>query len=421
LNGTAVEVDGVFFSGGFGQDYIDNAAKLMMELHPDVTIKVQGIQKVGPQMQPRFVAGNPPDVIDNAGADSLDQVGLINDGQVYDLTALMDAPALDTPGKKFSETLVGGTQEGTVFDGKPMLLNIALGVYGLWYSKTAFEKAGLTYPATWEDFLALGEQLKKDGKQALFTYQGKYPYYIREWVLPTLIYKAGGGDPLLKIDNLEANAWSDPAVKQGVDDLFQLADKGYILAGTSGMTHTESQTAWLQGKALFIPCGAWLENEMKTVTPADFTMAMGPIPGNAGGKGDQNGAQVAGGETYFVPGKAKNPKHGMEFLRVLLSKASAGWFAENIKSAMPVIGGTEGAKVSDALQSALDLASKAGNSIVKSLYGGNYRKMYDEGDILMNNLLTAKIKPDEFTAGMQKLADEILNDPDVKKQKRDTY
>jgi len=333
----------------------------------------------------------------------------------------MNAPALDTPSKKFGETLVGGTQEGTVFDGKPMYVNIALGVFGFWYSKTAFEKAGYTYPATWEDFLALGEQLKKDGKQALFTYQGKYAYYVREWVLPTLIYKAGGSDPLLKIDNLEPNAWSDPAVKQAVDDLYQLADKGYILDGTVGMTHTESQTAWLQGKALFIPCGSWLENEMKTVTPADFNMVMGPIPGNAGGKGDQKAAQVNGGEVYLVPSKAKNPKHGMEFLRVLLSKASAGWFAENVKSAMPVIGGTEGAKVSPALQSALDLASNAGKSIVKSFYGGYYRKMYDEGDILMTNLLTAKIKPDEFTAGMQKLADDTASDSDIKKQTRETY
>ena len=31
---------------------------------------------------------------------------------------------------------------------------------------------------------------------------------------------------------------------------------------------------------MFIPCGNWLENEMKTVTPADFNMTVANIPVN---------------------------------------------------------------------------------------------------------------------------------------------
>ncbi len=62
---------------------------------------------------------------------------------------------------------------------------------------------------------------------------------------------------------------------------------------------------------------------MKTVTPADFNMVVEGIPGYADGKGDQKGVFADGGETFVVPSKAKLPKHGMEFLRCQLSKASA--------------------------------------------------------------------------------------------------
>src|SRR5512146_2281706 len=96
-------VDGVFFAGGFGDDYIKYAASLEQKLHPGTTVGVQSIQKITEQLQPRFVAGNPPDVIDNSGANMLKMADLVNEDQLTDLAKLMDAPALDTPGKKFSE------------------------------------------------------------------------------------------------------------------------------------------------------------------------------------------------------------------------------------------------------------------------------------------------------------------------------
>ena len=48
----------------------------------------------------------------------------------------MAAPSYDTEGKTFAETLVPGTQESGVFDGKQLLLNWALTAYGIWYSSS---------------------------------------------------------------------------------------------------------------------------------------------------------------------------------------------------------------------------------------------------------------------------------------------
>ncbi len=257
LNVAPGDVDGVFFAGGFGDDYIKYAAKLEEQLHPGTTVKVQSIQKVTEQLQPRFVAGNPPDVIDDSGANLIAPGDLVREEQLMDLTPLLEALALDTPGKKFKDTLFPGSQDSLVFDGKPYGINISYTVLGIWFSKPAFDKAGYTYPKTWADMLALCEQIKKDGKQSPWTYQGKYPYYIWQNPWKMLIYYAGGSDALIKLDNLEPDAWSDPAVKQATDDIYQLWDKGYIMPGTAGLTHTESQTEWLKGKAVFIPCGNW--------------------------------------------------------------------------------------------------------------------------------------------------------------------
>ncbi len=415
FNLTNATVDGVFFAGGFGDDYIKYAAQLQQKLHPGTTVTVQSIQKITEQLQPRFVAGNPPDVIDNSGANLIPMSDLVRDGQVLDVTELLNAPALDTPGKKFSETLFPGSQDNTIFDGKPYGINIAYTVSGLWYSKPAFEKAGYKYPATWADMLTLCEQIKKDGKASPWTYQGKYPYYIWGIVTNMLIYYAGGDALLMKLDNLEPNAWSDPAVKRAIDDLYALWDKGYILKGTAGLTHTESQTEWLKGNAVFIPCGNWLENEMKTVTPADFNMVVANVPGYADGKGNQIAVNANGGETYIVPSKAKNPKQGLEYLRVLLSKNSAKYFAENVRAIMPVIGGTEGATLSEAVKSAVALAEGAKGATVLWNLPNWYSSFQKDLETKTGELMTGTIKPADFIAAMQKSADTVAKDPDIKK------
>ena len=409
------EVDGVFFAGGFGEDYIKNAGALVEKKHSGVKVKIQSIQKVTDALQPRFIAGTPPDVVDNSGANMIPMADLVAEDQLLDLAPLMAAPSWDTAGKTFGETLFPGSQTSAIFGGKQYGINIAYTISGLWYSKPAFEKAGYTYPATWDKMLELCEQIKKEGKASPWTYQGKYPYYIWGIVWNMLVYYAGGDDVIKKIDNLEPNAWSDPAVKRATEDLYQLWDKGYIMDGTAGLTHTESQAEWLKGKAIFIPCGNWLENEMKDVTPADFNMTVANIPGYADGKGDQKAVNANGGETYIVPAKGKNTAGGMEYLRALLSKESAKYFAENVRAIMPVTGGTEGANLSEGMKAGVALADASKGVAINFNVTNWYSAISKEIEQRTGELMTGVIKPDEFIANMQKKADEVAKDPDVKK------
>jgi|GEM_PF-108729 len=413
-------IDGVFFDGGFGHDYIVYAGKLVEAVHPGVKAGVKPIVKIKEELQPLVVAGTPPDVIDNSGAGQFVTSDLVNDGQLMDLTELFEAPSWDTPGVKFKDTLSPGSQvSGVRFDGKQYGVNVAFTVSAIWYSKPWLAKANIKIPETWADFMTVLDGIKKEGKLAPWTYQGKYPYYMWGIVLAQLMYKSAGPKAILAIDNLEPNAWKNPDILRAVQDMYTLWDKGYIMDGTAGLTHTESQAAWLQGKAAFIPCGTWLENEMKKQTPSDFAMTAMGIPGYKDGKGDINAIKADGGEPFVVFAKGKNPKGGMEFLRAQLSRASAKYFAENVSSLMPVKSVT-GLQASEGVKSAIALVEKAGvNTIIFALpdFYSSFQKEVLEPRT--GELLTGKIKPEDFVAALQKKADEIAADPDIKKFKRE--
>jgi N-acetylglucosamine transport system substrate-binding protein len=411
--GTSVE--GVFFEGGFGRSYIDNAADIFRALHPENTMTVEGIQRVQEVLQPRFIAGNPPDVIDNSGAGNIPLDALVADDQLADLTPLMNAPALDSPGMTFAETLFPGSQDVGVYDGRQLVLNIAFTVSGVWHSDSLFQEKGWAYPQTWDEMLALCETIKSDGTSP-WTYQGRFPQYMVFGVFMPLVYKVGGVEALTLLDNLEDGAWQSAEVLQAATMIHQLAANDYILPGTEGLTHTESQAEWLQGNAVFIPCGTWLENEMRTLTPDGFNMVINPVPGPTADTFDSILAWP--GEPYIVPKNAANVIGGMEFMRCMLSKANAQFFAKEISAIMPVFGGSEGIELSSALQSALDAAEAAGDGLFNYFWKDWYSDLNNATRDAMGELLTNRISPQQFCDTVQQAADMVKADDSIPKYTR---
>ena len=410
-------LDVVIFKGGYGDDYAVNAEKIYAAAFPKAKVGHQGIQRLAEQLQPRFVGGSPPDIIDNSGAGNLDTAALVAEGQLAELADLMSAPSFDTPGKTFKDSLLPNSQDNGVYDGKQFVLNYVLSVYGIWYSDALMKKNGWEYPKTWDNMLALCEKIKATGT-APWTYQGKYPQYMTN-VMDQMIYKQGGIQAIAKIDNLEPNAWRQPEVKNAVEALYQLADKGYILSGTEGLTHTESQAEWLKNKAVFIPCGSWLENEEKGLVPDNFNMVVKPTPSlSASDKVPFEGIQSSAGEGFIVPSKGKNVAGGKEFLRILYSKQGARFFSENTKSLTVVQGSAEGLKLGSAFESVQTANAAAGSNVFVAQYGTWYKKLQDEAKDQMGAMLTKQIKPADFIDKVQKMADDVAKDTSIKKFKR---
>ncbi len=87
----APTVDAVIFNGGYGIDYVEFAASLMQKNHPSVTVKLSPSTQIAQELQPRFLGGNPPDLIDNSGAQAIGFSAIID--QLEDMNSVLDARA----------------------------------------------------------------------------------------------------------------------------------------------------------------------------------------------------------------------------------------------------------------------------------------------------------------------------------------
>jgi N-acetylglucosamine transport system substrate-binding protein len=323
-------LDIVIFDGGYGHDYATALGKLYESKHSGAKADVLPTQDIAGKLTPRFNNNTPPDVVDDSGAKQIKLDVLHKNGQLADLTPLLDAPYIDDPTKKIRDVLQPGTIETGQLDGKMYSLSYIYTVWGLWYSGKLFKQHGWTAPKTWADFMSLSEEIKKAGI-APFAHQGKFPYYINV-VIMDLIAKNGGADYQKRIDALDPTVWDEAPAKAAIDAVYQIVEKGYLLPGTNGLTHIESQTKWNEYKAAFIPCGSWLENEQLKSTPSDFQMTFLPMPSLPGDKLPFEAIRAGAGEPFIVPEKAGNKAGGLEFLRLMLTKEGSAKFAQAANS-----------------------------------------------------------------------------------------
>ncbi|MFF3014095.1 N-acetylglucosamine/diacetylchitobiose ABC transporter substrate-binding protein [Streptomyces sp. NPDC057939] len=407
----------VVFKGGFGDDYA-KAWEAAFDKKWGTTSSHLGTQEITAKLQPRFNGGNPPDVVDDAGAQQIKLDVLFKGGQLADLTQVLDAPSLDDPAKKVRDTLIKGTIEQGTQGGKFVALNYVYTVFGLWYSGKLFKEKGWTAPKTWDEFLAVCTKAKEAGIGGL-AHQGKYPYYINV-VIMDLIAKKGGLEAMKAIDNLEPNAFEgNPAALAAVEAVYEVVEKGLLLPGTNGLTHTESQTAWNQYKAAFIPSGSWLENEQLKQTPEDFDMKFLPMPVLADSKLPFEAIRAGAGEPFIVPEKAANKAGGLEFLRSMLSREWSTIFAQQANSLTVVKDGVDpGVKLRPGTQSAVEALKGAGDNTFNYLYTEWYSEMGTEIENASNELMAQRIQPKEWIKRAQAAVDKAAKDPNAKNNKR---
>lgn len=404
-------VDAVIFKGGYGIDYVEFAGKAFETAHAGSTAKIAPSTDIAQELQPRFVGGNPPDLIDNSGAKAIGFSTIL--AQLEDLTSVVNAKNLE--GTVIKDTLYGGVLAPGTFEGKLAALNYVLTVFAVWYSDALFQENGWTAPKTWDEALALGEKAKAKGKY-LFCWGKEAATYYQELAVASAI-KEGGDDVRLQLENLKAGCWSHPALQSVFQAMEKIVKAGYIKPGGSGTQFTAAQAQWSNAQdAVLYPSGSWIENEMKDQTKAGFKMTGAPVPTvSSSSKMPYTAMHSAAGEPFVVPSQGKNVAGGKELLRVMLSKEAATNFAKT-KLAPTIIKGTVPSDGfgSTALVSQTKMLEAAGSDIFTwnfvDLYGTNKDQL-----VVWNSFLDGKLDTAGLTAELQKITDKVRNDSSVKK------
>ena len=398
------------FKGGYGIDFYETAAKEFAEKNPGLKIDVSGDPRVWEKIRPLFVDNTPPDLTFPGWG--MDHWGLAEEDQLLDLApALAEKPAEGDGTWKdtFEPSLLALGQ----LEGKQYVLPYYFNVLGWWYDPGVFKTNGWTVPKTYEELLTLCEKIKAKGI-APITYQGKYPYYMIDGMLLPWAYSVGGPEAITAAQNLVPGAWQSPAMLKAAQMIKELQTKGFMQEGATGMSHTESQTQFVTGKAAMIPCGTWLYSEMKQNLPPNAKMEFFTPPGISGGKGDPTNIQIAI-EPWMVPSKAKNPRKAIDLFKYMTSVSKAKQFVEQ-KGTLMAIKGSDTGKLPEVL---IEPAKqfKASKAVWSVQYRNWYPAFNKEIENSLTSMLNGELTPEKFCERVELAAEKTRKDSEIKKHK----
>ncbi|MGH3433003.1 MAG: N-acetylglucosamine/diacetylchitobiose ABC transporter substrate-binding protein [Thermocrispum sp.] len=407
----------ITFAGGLKTTFPEVQAAYK-SLHKGAKVDVKGMVNIN-SLQPRFAGGNPPDLVDDSGAQKIPLGALVGGKQLADLGPLLDAPAAGGDGKKVRETLVDGTVDVGSYNGTFHAMNYVLFVYGLWYSQPLFDKRGWEMPTQWPDFVTLCGEMKAAGIAPLGFGGQNATQYITTTML-TMAAKAGGPDVLVKIDNLEPGAWEQAAVGDAATAIEELAGKKYFLPGAAALTHTQAQTEWVKGEVGCYPNASWIENEMKSATPKGFEMVMAPTPSlTANDAMPAETLYSSPGESFVVPRKASNARGGMEFLRHMLSKDNAMAYTDETGSLTVVQAANDAVQPkTSGLRSTQEAVRAAGENTVTYIHNLWYGDLHKACTQAMADLLAGRKNAEQYVKACQAAADKTAGDDKIEKYTR---
>jgi len=404
----AAPLDVVIFDGGFGNEYAIAHQAIYNEAFPDAVITHLATQAIAETQQPRFAEGKPADVLDNSGAAQIPMDSLVSDGELAELTPLLDAPSYDDPEVTVRDTLRDGVLTAGTFNGEVYALNYVFSAWTVWYDGKLFRDQGWTAPTTWDEMLALCPQIIEAGI-APWTYAGQHPVYLYDLFL-MLAGRHGGVEVLKAIDHLEPDAWRNESVVKAAEALAALYSAGYILDGTPGIDHIQSQTAFNERQAAFLPCGSWLPNEQSAIAPADFEYTPIGVPYL---EGSVQPALISGGgdEPFVVPKNATNLAGAYEYLRIMLSQEGAQIFGDTVSAATVV----KGVALENPAAQATDALVSNPDDLFQPMFRFWYTKMNEEVRPALGSLLAGESTAQEFLDRMQTVADETAADDTIEK------
>ena len=288
---------------------------------------------IGPSMQ----GGEYPDVIHlGLGREAALTEQFVKSNLVADIT---DVLSMTVPGEDVvvGDKIIGGFTDTSVTnpygDGKTYLAPMFYSPCGLFYNAGLLEEKGWGVPTTWDEMWELGEKAKAEGI-ALFTYPTA-GYF--DGFLYALMNVVGGPEFFEKATTYAEGAWDSAEAKTCFEILGKVASYTHEItpAQANGEDFTQNQQLVLDNKAIFMPNGNWIVDEMAAAPRAEgFKWGMTALPALEEG-GD--GYSYTYFEQAWIPSGAENIDAAKQFVAFLYSDVACDIFAE-AGAVQPVLG-----------------------------------------------------------------------------------
>lgn len=339
--------------------------------HPNIHVKIVGNMTDDKINQALRAGGDKaPDVVSSFTTNNVGR--FCSSGAFVDLNPLFEKAGID-PEKTFPKAM----NEYTQFEGDRCTAPLLGDAYGLYYNKTAFEKAGITSPPkTWSEFEADAKKLTIS-KGDSYSQLGFMPNY-HGWESTTEHY-FGQFSPTYFDSSGKSNIAKDPAFEAGFTLQKKLVDE---LGGYQKLEKYRSKLGdewgpkhpFHTGQVAMQLDGEWRLGMAEEAKPG-FEIGVAPLP-VPDDQADQYGKGYITGTIAGIASTSKKQNAAWELLKYMTTDTDAVvGFANDIHNVPSTLAALESPKLKydPRFKTFLDIASNANSTTSPaSINGGTY-------------------------------------------------
>jgi N-acetylglucosamine transport system substrate-binding protein len=335
------------YLGGYGRQWITKLAEKFQDENPGVTVDIEASPGLTGEISNRLQNGSNDDIFFSHGI-SWEKAAVQN--QIEPLDDLYNQIVENN--LSFAQKIEPSLLRTAKFNDHYYKVPWTNGVGGLVYNAKMFSENGWTVPETYDQLVALCDQIYNakikidptDTKPNAKTIR-PFTWSADEYYWDYLVFDWWA--------QLEGTAFFDEYVQLGSPDLFNpdlhpgqtqalqawidLVAKHpqYSIDDSAGTTYMASQMNFLNGHSAMIPCAQWLEMEMvDNLDPAKMEMRLMPAPLLPNAKKDDQGNpirvsySVGAGDSILIPKAAPHKELAKKFLLFLAKDENIKLFTE---------------------------------------------------------------------------------------------
>jgi len=268
-----------------------------------------------------------PDIFGILG-EKRDFASFIKAGHILDLNSYMQADSGAWQKEFFKKALaVNEFEDGNIY-------GVPSGIYGvpidimtiqMVYNKSLFKELGLhpnKPPATFEDFLNIGKQIKEKGMQGMVS--GWAELWMLDCLANDYAFNIMGRDKVLATIRGEV-PYTDPDWIRVFTLFSQMRESGVLAQGVVTMVNKTAEQLFANEKAVFAFNGSWCVNVYKAMNPdLDYAAMLPPRASKNYPMSIWGGA----GSSFIVNARSKNKDKAIAFLKWLTAKEQQIYLAE---------------------------------------------------------------------------------------------
>lgn len=375
------------------QDTAPKAAleEIVASYESEVTMNSVATEQFRAQLTNYLRASDPPDVISwYAGSVARNYA---NEGLLLDVSPLWEG---DGPCANFSEGLRTLSQAD---DGKQIFVPTNYYWWSVFYKKSAFEKWGVEPPATWDEFMALCDNLSGQGVIPLANGIGPTPWMASGW-FDYLNLRINGPDYHLALLAGE-HSFTDPEVVDVMEQYERLIP--YFDPNMASYDAQQGATPLAQDEAGMYLIGAFVSQYLPEDQRDDLDFFSVPVINDA-----VPTAEEAPTDGFFAAAGSDNPEGTLAFLSYLASAEQQQAFIEGAQSSnLPTSPDVDTSQFSPLVQKGIELLSGT-ERITQFFNRDSSDALQTTADAALTKFLSDPSKRDEVLQEWQSAAERVL-------------